>query len=292
MRAIHLVGINIGLALPPEEANAFRMEAVKDYWAARPAKAASGFGAALKRSPITRGLMGFLFSLRAADEAFIARALKGKRAVLDIACGSGKPVIPAIADYVAGVDITGYPKNLALSKGYTECAEYDPPGYEFSIGRQVDAVTAINLNAHIPFESYEGILRRALAFLRPGGTVIIINEYDNAGFSYRGMKRNRAKFDRMVAGMEHWHLEKEKNFLAKLNQAFPEITRAERHPLVAGLLPSAHYHAYSTEREPTRLETSIMLLADLPLSVLNSIQCRLFKGYDRCFLVGYVFRKR
>jgi SAM-dependent methyltransferase len=274
------------MTLPPESG-------AKQYWEGRTVGSADGLGSAVKRSGLTRGLVDLLFSVRASDEIFLAKVLKERRirSVLDVACGAGKTVIPAIADYVAGVDINGFPAGVALARGYDECVAYEPPDYEFQLSRQVDAVAAINLNAHIPSESYRRILARALSFLRPGGTLILVHEYDNDGASYRWMHRKRDKFDRFVNGMEHWHLQYEGQTLEQIAPALSGLKLLRRRPLTAGLLPSMHYYAYSAERDPGRLLQACFLAADVPISIFNYLQGRLFAGRDKCFLVGYVYEK-
>jgi SAM-dependent methyltransferase len=267
---------------------------VKEYWEGRTVRPANSLGNVIKRSPVARGLADLLFSVRASDEIFLARALsqRGARSVLDVACGPGKAVIPSVADYVAGVDIKGFPAGIALAKGYDECVEYEPPDYEFELGREVDAVTAINLNAHIPPESYRRILDRALRFLRPGGTLILIHEYDNDGASYRWMHRRRDKFDRFVKGMEHWYLRYEQETMDDIAAGLAGLRLVRRRPLTAGLLPSIHYFAYSAERNPGRLLQACFLAADIPISLVNYVQGRLFAGRNKCFLVGYVYEKQ
>lgn len=265
----------------------------KEYWEGRAVRPPNSIGSVVKRSPLTRGAVDVLFSVRASDEIFLARVLKerGIRSVLDVACGPGKAVIPSIADYVAGVDIKGFPAQIALAAGYDECVEYEPPDYEFELSRQVDAVAAINLNAHIPPQSYRRILDRALRFLRPGGTLILIHEYDNDGASYRGMHRKRDKFDRFVKGMEHWHLRYEQETMDELDSGLGGLRLVRRRPLTAGLLPAIHYYAYSAGRNPGRFLQACFVAADIPISMINWVQARLFAGRNKCFLVGYVYEK-
>jgi SAM-dependent methyltransferase len=267
---------------------------VKQYWEDRAVRPANSLGSVIKRSPLSRNLVDVLFSVRASDEIFLSKVLreKGVRSVLDVACGPGKTVIPSIADYVAGVDIKGFPAQLALGKGYDECVEYEPPDYEFELSRQVDAVTAINLNAHIPPDSYRRILDRALRFLRPGGTLVLIHEYDNDGASYRWMRRRPDKFDRFVKGMEHWHLRFEQEFLDEIEDTLRGLRLVRRRPLTAGFLPSMHYYAYSAQRNPGRFLQACFLATDIPISILNYLQGRLFTGRNKCFLVGYVYEKQ
>lgn len=267
---------------------------IKDYWDNRNVKPPSRLGSMIKRSAATRGLTDVLFSLRASDEAFLARTLRRRRvrSVLDLACGPGKAVIPSIAAETFGVDIAGFPKEQALAKGYDQCFEYSPPDYEFDLGRQVDAVTAINLNAHIPAESYARILQNGLRALKPGGTLILIHELDNNGLSYRWMHRNREKFRRFVDGMEHWHLSFEDETLKDIAGPLKDMRLIKRSPLIAGFLPSMHYYAYKKERDPRSLLRRLFVLSDIPVSIMNFMQCRLAPNFNKSFLVGYVYEKK
>jgi SAM-dependent methyltransferase len=265
----------------------------KNYWENRAVSPGNRFGQLLKRSRPTRALTNILFSVRASDEIFVSDELRRRDAqsVLDVACGGGKAVIPSIARHVTGVDIAGFPAHEALAKGYGECVEYHPPDYHFSVSRPIDAVTAINLNAHIPADSYRTILRRAVETLRPGGILILVHEYDNHGLSYRWMRRDRRKFDRMVEGMEHWHFEFEARFMATVPE-LGDLDLVRRRPLTGGLLPSVHYYGYIRERDPGPLARKALLLADVPISLINYAQCRLTTAFNKSFLVGYVFEKR
>jgi SAM-dependent methyltransferase len=264
---------------------------MKNYWESRSVGKSPSLASIVKRSRLTQSIAGALLSLRAADEAFLARALRRRkvRSVLDLACGSGKAVLPSVADYTAGVDIVGFPAEEALAKGYDEVREYEAPDYAFDLGRTVDAVTAINLNAHIPSEAYGRILGQGLRFLRPGGTLILIHEYDNHGASYRWMRRDDKKFRRFVEGMEHWHLDFEEQFLEQARGRLPGMKLVERRPLTAAILPSIHYYAYAAQKDPGPWLRKLFLATDVPLSLANSIQCRLTDAFNRSFLVGYVF---
>ena len=269
------------------------MAAQKNYWQGRPIHGGSRIASMLKRSVATRALMNLLFSVRTADEVFLAKALisRGVTSVLDVACGAGKTLLPTVARHVAGVDIRGYPVQQALAKGYGECVEYDAPGYEFEIAKPVDAATIINLNAHVSQESYATILERTLRFVRPGGTVILVNEYNNDGISYRWMRRRAHKFQRFVNGMEHWHLGYEADFLTFVADRVPELRLVERQPLVASLLPSLHYYAYVAESDPGPIARKALVLADIPISIANNVQRSLAEAFNKSFLVGYVYER-
>jgi SAM-dependent methyltransferase len=266
----------------------------KNYWANRSVPRGNALGSLLKRSRITQWLTNIIFSVRASDEVFLSGVLRQRnvRSVLDVACGGGKAVIPSVADYVVGVDIDGFPAHQALSKGYTECVEYRPPAYAFIISREVDAVTAVNLNAHVSQSAYRTILCQALSFLRPSGIVILIHEYDNDGISYRWMRRNRRKFRRLVEGMEHWYLRYESEFLNSVQNDFPGLRLVRRQALTCGILPALHYYVYWREKDPGPFGAKALLGLDVPLSIMNFLQTWAASDVDRCFLVGYVFEKQ
>jgi SAM-dependent methyltransferase len=264
---------------------------MKNYWDERLVKSSNSIGSFIKQSRLTQGLTNILFSVRSSDEIFIARTLRerGVRSVLDVACGLGKAVIPSIADYTAGVDIAGYPTEITLSKGYNECVQYDAPEYDFAISRQVDAITCINLNAHVSFAAYQQIIKQALRFLRPGGIVILINEYDNDGISYRLLHRNKDKFDRLVRWMEHWHYEYEADFTKKFQAAFGSLKLTSRKPLIADLLPSLHYYVYYTGHNPPPAFNRPFIISDIPLSIVNYALSLLSPRFNKSFIVAYVY---
>ena len=139
------------------------MAANKEYWDARSVGDGDSLvrklGRRLKSSRVGLGLLSFFLSSRVADEHFLRNVLRrySPSSVLDVACGAGKPVLPANVDEVYGVDITGFPQHLAEQIGYKRAIAYDAPDYEFSLDTKVDLVTCINLNAHIPFDSLRRI---------------------------------------------------------------------------------------------------------------------------------------
>jgi SAM-dependent methyltransferase len=265
---------------------------MKNYWDDRLVGSGNNIGSFIKRMRVTQGLTNILFSVRSSDEIFIARVLRkiGVKSVLDVACGLGKTVLPSIAEYTAGVDIAGYPADITLSKGYKECVQYQAPDYDFKITHQVDAITCIYLNAHVPFESYQQIINKSLQFLRSGGVVILINEYDNDGVSYNLMHKNKGKFDRLVKWMEHWSFEYEAYFTEKFQSAFSDLKLIHRKPLIAGFLPSLHYYWYHTGHHPPPTFTMPFLLADIPLSILNYALNISSPRFNKCFTVAYVYK--
>ena len=231
----------------------------------------------------------FIFSTRISDQWFIKQALSDSKGVLDVACGVGKKII-ASKNYSAGVDIAGFPEDLAKSIGYSELTTYKPPSYQFSITEKVDAITIINLNAHISFDAFSAILTSSLPFLKEGGKVVMVNEYNNDGLSYKIFHRNQKSLDRFVNGMEHFYFEYENQFLEKLNRDM-NLKLAVRKPLTGSFLPFMHYIAYFLKTADYRLWKIPSLIFDAIFGVINSLQCRFFNSDKKSFLVGYVFTK-
>lgn len=58
-------------------------------------------------------------SIRIGDEKFIKSSLKELQVntILDIACGAGKDILVDYSQNCIGIDIDGYPAELALKKG-------------------------------------------------------------------------------------------------------------------------------------------------------------------------------
>ena len=111
--------------------------------------------------------------------------IKSHHVILDIACGRGKSILANNSEYVIGVDIKGYPQEIAQINGYKELAVYAPPEYYFSLSRKADVISCINLNAHIHFEYFSKILGSCLEKINSDGYLILLNEYDNQGPSYK-----------------------------------------------------------------------------------------------------------
>jgi cyclopropane fatty-acyl-phospholipid synthase-like methyltransferase len=186
------------------------------------------------------------------------------------------------------VDITGFPHDLAQQIGYKRAIAYDPPDYDFVLETKVDLVTCINLNAHIPFDSLERILRNALACLKDDGALVLIAELDNAGLSYSRFNDTRKK-NALVNGMEHYYFENKASFLAKLGSSFPDLTLVEERSLAAITTLNQHY-IYQTGKEPTSLTRGLILVGDMLAGPINSLYTRI---RPRCeaFLVAFVFQK-
>lgn len=257
-----------------------------DYWEQR-AKQVSRLSA-IKRWPPLQ----WLLSVRIGDEAFIRRQLcrLGQPTVLDVACGVGKMQISAVAKRTYGVDITGFPKDVASARGY-RVAEYAPPDYLFDLPESVDVITCIDLNAHVEFESFATIIRSAESHINARGQLLLIGEFDNDGFGYRLMKRSHARFTRYVLGMKHWHFARESEFVERFEATFPQLRRVQRSEIVC-MPPSSHFYACFANKDVNgAMMKTAFLIADVALSLLNNL-LRLFPASDSAFRVGYVYERR
>ncbi len=116
-------------------------------------------------------------SIRIADERLIKNILKSLHGntILDIACGAGKDILVDYSQNCIGND--GYPTELALKKGYKQALIYNAPDYFFKIDKGPDIITAINLNAHLPYCALEKILKMSIAVCKKEAHLILINEY-------------------------------------------------------------------------------------------------------------------
>jgi SAM-dependent methyltransferase len=257
-----------------------------DYWEQR-AKQVSRLSA-LKRWPPLQ----WLLSVRIGDEAFIRRHLSrlGRPTVLDVACGVGKVQVSAVARRTYGVDITGFPKEVASGRGY-RVVEYSPPDYLFDLPEPVDAIVCIDLNAHVEFESFAKIIRSVESHATASGRLLLIGEFDNVGIGYRLMKRAPARFQRYVLGMKHWHFARESEFVERFEAAFPQFRRAQRSEIVC-VPPLSHFYAcFANKDVDGAMMKAAFLVEDLGLSLLNNV-LRFFPALDSAFRVGYVYERR
>ncbi len=258
------------------------MADVRDYWFNR-ARSVSRLSA-LKTSP----LIQWLLSVRAGDESFLRRELGlGLPRVLDVACGVGKVQIPKCARTTYGVDVAGYPREIATERGYVAC-EYAPPDYRITLPEQVDVITCVDLNAHVSFATFETILRSSMDHLVPTGRILIVGEFDNDGIGYRFMKLFPLRFQRYVGGMQHWHFTTESQFLRMFESAFPQLRRQLRVEVVA-IPPLSHFYACLFARDVRgRLGRALFRLGDIVISLLNNVLRRVPR-IDSAFRVGYVY---
>ena len=257
-----------------------------DYWKTR-TKRVSRLSS-IKRWPVLQ----WLLSVRIGDEAFIRQQLNllSQPVVLDVACGVGKVQISAIARRTYGVDIAGFPKDVAAERGYI-VTEYAPPDYVFELPEEADVITCIDLNAHIEFESFTKTIQSALSHASTDGRLLLIGEFDNHGLGYRLMKHAPSKFKRYVSGMKHWHFASESNFIDRFEAHFPELRRVQRSEIVC-VPPLSHFYACFANRDvKIGLIKAVFIAGDIVLSLINNL-LRLMPARDTAFRVGYVYERR
>jgi SAM-dependent methyltransferase len=242
----------------------------------------------LKTSPIIQ----WLFSVRVGDEAFLRQQLSDVREprVLDVACGGGKVQISKAAVRTYGVDIVGFPKEVAENRGY-RATEYSPPDFTFVLPERVNVVTCIDLNAHIEFATFKQILLSAIDHLEPDGKLFIVGEFDNNGLGYRLLKRFPQHFRRYVLGMKHWHFAEESEFTSRFESDFPQLILLQRTEVVC-IPPLSHFYACFFNKEVKGAMISTLFRAgDIILSLLNNV-IRLLPRTNSAFRVGFVYRYR
>ena len=265
----------------------------EDYWDDRDVDISSlrtRIARRAKSNKLLLSVASIVLWSRLADEAFIRSMIQKYRpkVLLDLACGAGKASLPALVDTVYGIDIQGYPEESARSKGYAATFSYKPPHYDLSLPQEVDMITCINLNAHIPFTAYAGIIGNALRFLKPTGVLILVNEHDNAGPSYRRFSDPDRK-RRLVSDMDHHYFESRDAFLDKFRNQFPGLHLIHERSL-APIAPMIQHYVYSTGREPSSLARLALLCADCVVGPFNYLYARI-KPDAESFLKAMVFKK-
>ncbi len=265
-----------------------------DYWDVRkPTQRFRSLRRRFKRSEPLNLFASWILSTRRGDEVFLLRTVRrlGLRTILDVACGPGKGALATSCE-TYGVDIPGAPLDAALSLGYERTFAYEPPCFDFQFDKKVDAITAIALNAHISFDAFASILRSSLRYLRSGGYVVIIGEFDNHGLSYELLRRwDPSGFSGLVHGMAHYYFESEDSFLRKLERAFPELEIEARTAIVGSILPYLQYRNALTGGDPhTLLEESVACVFDGMMGLLNQLQLALTEAKGKSFAVGITLR--
>jgi SAM-dependent methyltransferase len=254
-----------------------------NYWINR-TRAVSRFSG-LKSSPLIQWLM----SVRAGDESFLRRELARAPLprILDVACGAGKVQIPKSARRAYGVDVAGFPREIAAQRGYIAC-EYAPPDYRIELPEQVEVITCVDLNAHVDFSTFEKILRSSMEHLVEAGRVLIVGEFDNDGIGYRFLKLFPQRFQRYVIGMKHWHFTTESQFIRSFESTFPELRRQSRVEVVP-IPPLSHFYACVFGKDVRgRLGGALFRLGDVVISLINNV-IRKMPRVDSAFRVGYVY---
>jgi len=264
------------------------------YWESRktsltPIRKVANF---LKQNKFFKKIFYILYSTRLADEAFIDSAIRHYKikSVLDVPCGEGRAVFGSHPEikWIAGVDIPGFPIEVARFRGYTELKTYHPPNYEFQISQQVDAITIMQVNAHIDIETFGKIMSQSLQNLKKGGIVILINEYNNDGLSYKFFQSSERKFQSFLKNTQHDYFEYETEFLEKLGDLFPKLQIIKRKPLSSDFVCLIDYYLYIFESTPYNFIYWLSMFLDIPLGILNYFENLFLKRVNKSFLVGYV----
>ncbi len=245
---------------------------MRDYWKNR-AKQYDARFIKIKNYLKTNLFIDFFWSVRYAEQYFLKKYINNNDVVLDVACGAGKEILVKKAKKVIGIDISGYPKNIALSKGYYKCLEYEYLDYKIEINdKDIDIVTAINLNAYVSFEVFKKILFNALKNLKKDGKILLIAELDNDGIGYRVMKKiSPSKFKRYVLGMQHNFLEYEDTLKQKIEKEFPNLKLLYERDLVI-MSPFSRYLAFCCNKNIDNIILKILsYLVDIPISLFNNL---------------------
>ena len=279
-----------------EAAAAVQRGADDDYWATRRAPIrAEALRRRLKRITWVNAAVSTIMSTRRGSDTFLLQTIKefGLRSVLDVACGEGNAALAA-GCRTSGADIDGAPLGRARRLGYERTFTYRAPQYDIGLSEEVDAVTAIAVNAHVPFQTLQSILAAGARKLRPGGVIVIVAECDNEGLSYKMLRRvNRPGFDSLVNSMGHYFLESESSFLRKLLAAMPDFDLHSRQAIVGSFVPYFQYrHALTLRDAATRTEQAAAFGFDALFGMVNRAQLAFSDAVGASFLVGIILHKR
>ena len=263
-----------------------------DYWKTRSKNFDTKFSRA--KAYLSRFIIGrYLLSLRLRDHAFIYGTVAStyqQRVIklLDVGCGSGQDIASDPKCKCYGVDIKGFPREVALQKGYVEAAEYGEDGtIPFAPG--FDVAIIVNVIAHVSDEIQIKMFRETKRLLKPDGLCIIVAEVDNDGFSYGLFKKiSKRRFVDFVLGMDHTNLKPELEFEKNIHSAGLSIEKRET--ITGHMLPIMHYFSYFFSRSPYKQLRYLSLVVDMVLSVIDSILIFLFQSamQGRRFRVGYL----
>jgi SAM-dependent methyltransferase len=266
------------------------------YWETRrTAVFADGLRRSLKRIRWINAAVSAVMSTRRGTDTYLLGLVRhlGLESILDVACGEGHAALATECE-TYGADIAGAPLDRAKLLGYREAFTYRGPDYRINLHKRVDAVTAIMVNAHVPFEILCAVLSEGAKHLKDQGYLILVAECDNDGASYAFLRKvNRSGFDALVAAMGHFFLEPEDDLLAKIKRAFPEFELYSRTPIVGSIVPYLQYrHALTRRDATTRVEQLGAFAFDALGGIANRVQLAGSDARGKSFLVGFVLKKR
>jgi SAM-dependent methyltransferase len=264
-----------------------------DYWGVRTPSRRS-FRSFLKNDRF----ISSIFNLRAGTEGFLKRELARIRErsnlekvkILDIACGWGVSFasLPEMEFY--GVDIEGFPRDVALSNGYEDARSYINDLTVPYDDNLFDACTILNLNAHVSDDLYAKLLEQARRKLKKDGELLIVAELNNHGISYKLMRSiDNNRFDRMVKGMDHINFVFESDFDAFIErQGFEIVTKTT---IIGNILPFFHYTSWAVNQSPYDALRYPAFAVDMLNSLFDGALTVVgLGGRGRRFNVGYVLR--
>jgi len=259
------------------------------YWNSRKKRIGREFFDKFKNNWILHKIL----SVRYSELSFIYTWLKclNSRVLLDVACGAGKPNLKTYVEKIYGIDIPGFPEQLAQKRGYITFT-YEPPDYNINLPDKVDTILCANLNAHVDFETFSKILNNAFQLYNNSkGWLLLILEVDNDNIVYRIFKKSHLKYKSYIKRMQHDHFLYEIDFIEKLIGKFPELYLIHREPLII-FPPFSHFIDFAFGRLPsTSLFYHMLVLPDVIISFINNFYIHKNKSCldNQAFQVGYVF---
>ncbi len=266
-----------------------------DYWKNRDSFDLKFIG--IKRKLLNCLVVKFFISMRLGEDFFILEELRKKRAVqliksaplkvLDVGCGRGRDIAYLEAFDFYGVDIAGFPRDLALKKGYKAAESYDSnlsiPFTELFF----DAAIIVNVNAHISNNAFIRLLSETKKKLKKDGIIIIIAELNNYGLSYDFMRKSSVRrFNKFVSCMDHTNLIMEDVFTSLLHEAHLQI--CSKTIVMGQFLPLAQYLGFFEIPIKLRCFRHFSLCIDVVLSILDNCLKYFLRDYKKGFQIGYV----
>lgn len=178
-----------------------------------------------------------LFTLRLGHEAFLKKSIvklsksieKKYVKVLDIGCGWGVSFASNNNIEVYGVDIEGFPKDVAIVNGYKDATFYNADGSIPYPNNSFDTFFLIFVNAHITDSIFSNLLKQGINKLRDkNSTFFLIVEVDNEAISYRIMRKFwPKKLTQLIQNQDHINFKNEKSLDIFLSNNSIEVTNKE-----------------------------------------------------------------
>ncbi|GEM_PF-2607543 len=253
----------------------------------------------IKKFLFKHGLAKPLLSIRYGDEVYIAemiREYKKKMSIsahssiniLDVGCGAGVDIAFFGIDHYYGVDIDGFPREVAIEKGYHDARNY---GVNLQIpykDNSFHVALIIDVNAHINEKQFLNILTEISRVLKKDGLVIIVAELNNSGISYNYFRTNSPKlYYEFIEAMDHINNQYEIEFDQSLNSG--SIVILHKKILIGQLLPLIHYFFYFKINTTSKLFKFLSIFIDVLLSFADQLINKfVFGKKNKSFLVAYV----